>query len=249
MKCHSFLSWWWWEYCMRSLKNTCSFFGSTYIKSFRQVICSRNLKVGQCLGNTFFVTWMPGPAGAFRVWNELKEVGRSRRTRRDLLTASVRLWLYWCNSLSLGITNCHLVLQILCSDLQWLYLAARDDGFLRKSWVYVCGGQYCSSPTIVTVWSTSGKTVSLLSHLDNFHLSAALTDVVFVRAVALYADITARVWFLHVACLSRKLVACHSLCSCSTSRLTLKDFGSRIFNYYSDMILVAVLSLPLVILV
>lgn len=46
-------------------------------------------------------------------------------------------------------------------------------------------------------------------------VSAALNNIVFVRAVALCAGITARVWVLHVACLSRYLVARHSLCSCS----------------------------------
>lgn len=172
IKCLNFLSWWWWEYCMRSLKNTSSFFGSTYVKSFGQVICSKNLKIGQCLCNTFFVNWMSGCLVLLAV--SMPEMSWKESEDPEGQGQISSLYQFDCDCINVvaflsGITNCHLLLQILHPDLKWLHLALRDDRFLRKSWFYVCGGQYCSSPTIL-VWNTSGKTVSLLFHLDSFHL-------------------------------------------------------------------------------
>lgn len=169
IKCLNFLSWWWWEYCTRSLRNTCSFFGSTYVKSFRQGICSRNLKIGQCVGNTFFVNWMCGCL----VLLALSMSERSQKIQKDKARSPHCLsWcLYRCTSLSLGD---HILPSSVADSPPRLYLVSWGDRFLRKSWVYICGGQYCSSPTILIAWSTSEKTVSLFSHLDNFHLSLLL---------------------------------------------------------------------------
>ena len=219
IKCLNFLSWWWWEYCMRCLKNTCSFFGSTYVKSSRQVICSRNSKIGQCLGNMFSVNWMSGCLVLLALSMSEMSWKESEDPERQGQISSLHQ--FDCDCIDVlaflsGITNYHFLLEILHPDLKWLHLAPQDDRFLRKYWVYVCGGQYCSSPTILTVWSTSGKTFSFVPSGQFSPVSAALNNVVFVRAVALCAGITACVWCLHVPCLSRNLVACHSLCSCST---------------------------------